>query len=386
MSINNLLDQYRQNKALVWRAVDNAIYLDNPSVKLESMHFDESNKIMDARAWNTAVKNGNSLSASVASNDYAALSEIFKGQFGDLANTMFTELHSAKQANDRSKVASIITSADYTVLQDTIVLGESMDAIKTGVLLQLWDEVAVPNLTGEWIDWTTGIDYFTNVPEGVLPEPTKGTATSTTYTVPKHAGGVAITERAQAIINGADVFGKQVAELQRMRLKKENALVATELETASNTAAGVDVGATSGTPPLSTQRPETIWTTYIDTFDTAGGTFNAIASKNNVYNEYINNDFVKGAYVPVNSPAVNEMVGPTPKLEGVTWYRDNAITLGTKVWVMDRNLAGKVFRAAVRSVQIADPKTESTQYYLKSYMLPEIVDNAFIYELTGMTA
>jgi len=382
MSLNNILDQYKLNKALVWRAIDNTIYLDNPNVKLENLTY--NTPIMNAQLWNESIHNEKSKSASAS--DPAAISEVFSGPFADLANDMFSQLHAAKEARDRSKVASIITSQDYTVLQDAIVLGESMDAIKTGVLLQLWDEVPVPNLKGEWIDWTTGVDYFTNVPEGSLPEPTKGTASAVEYTVPKHAGGVAITEMAQSIINGANVFQKQIAELQRMRLKKENALVATELETASNTAAGVDVGATSGTPPLSTQRPETIWTTYVDTFDTAGGTFNAIASKNNVYNEYINNDFVKGAYVPVNSPTVNEMVGPTPKLEGVTWYRDNAISLGTKVWVMDRNLAGKIFRAAVRSVQIDSPKTESTEYYLKSYMLPEIVDNAFIYELTGMTA
>lgn len=384
--IKNLIEQYKEhNKGLVWRAVDNIVYADNPSTPFEHLNFDNLTPIMDSKAWLESSNPSASKSASV-STDPLALTDVFYGPFGDLANDWLTDIQSARKSQDRSKAAAIITSTDYSVLQDAVVIGESMDMTKTGVLTGAIPEQALPNLKGEWVTWTDTVEYHLNVPEGQAVEPSKGTASAVEYTVKKGMGGVAITEYAQAMIHERDPFQRLIAELGRQRLKKENAMVADELTTATTSISGVDVGATSGTPPASTQRPEPIWLQVTDLFEGNGGTFNKIISKNQAYNEYINNDYVKGFYNPVIGTSVNESSGPTPGLQGVTWVRDNAIASTTSIYVMDSNNAMRGFRAGVRSFQLTNPKHENTEYYLKSFYTPEIVDQDFIRIVTGFTA
>ena len=380
-NIKALLDLYdRNHKALIYNPVTGIIHIDKPTVDLATVkedYYDTLPEVLNAKGWN-------SLRGKSASKDAASLADVFLGPFADHANDMFTGLQNATQ--DRSKAAAIITSQDYSILQQAVVIGETMDEIKTGVLAQALPEIMVPTLKGEYLDWATGVQYYTNVPEGKAVDPTKGTVTSVEYTIPKGMGGVAITERAKAAIYEADVWMKNINELQRQRLKKENALVATELETATTQVSGVDFGAVSGTPPVNTARPEALWLTLTDLFDGFGGMFNAIMSKNQAYNEYINNQFVIGNHAPMVPVQVNEMSGPVPGLNGVTWYRDNAISDATKLWAMDLSRAIKGLRSALRSFQIENLKEESTEYYIKSYYIPEIVDQNFIREVTGVTA
>jgi len=371
-------------KGLVWNPVDHVVYLDNPSIPAESIRYDTP--VLDSRAWTEQVRN-KAASAVAVGSDPLALTDVFFGEYAELANEMLQEMHLSRQQRDRQRAASVVTSQHYTVLQDAIILGESTDAIKTGVLAGLFDDVAVPTLNGKWIDYTTGVDYETNVPEGVAVEPTRGTATSTTYTLPKHMGGVAITERAEAIINGDNIFARLVNELSRKRLYAENGLVATELETAT-TVAGVDFGERSGTVPFtSTKDPlNGILLTVADTLDSNNGTLTGLASKNQVWFEYITNDYIKGINTANPSITPNESVGPAPGLPGVTWFRDNAISAATKLWAVDRSKGGKNFRGPVRSFQVMDPKTETTEQFLKSYFLCEIVDTGLVREITGVTA
>lgn len=379
-SRKEIISQYR---GLVWNPVDHIVYLDNPAIPANAIRYDVP--VMDSRAWTEQVR---SKSASIAvGSDPLALTDVFFGEYAELASDMLQEMHLAKQQRDRQRAASVITSQHYTAIQDTIILGESMDAVKTGVLTGFFEDVAVPTLQGEWIDYTNGVNYETNVPEGVAVEPTRGTATSTTYILPKHMGGVAITERAEAMINEANIFSRLVDELARRRLESENGLVATELETAT-TASGVDFGARSATVPFTnTQDPlNGIMLTIADLFDSNGGSLTGLASKNQAWYEYITNDHIKG--IDAANPAItpNESVGPVPGIPGAMWFRDNAISDATKVWAADRMKGGKNFRGPVRSFQVMDPKTETTEQYLKSYFLCEIVDTGFVRELTGCTA
>lgn len=394
-NLQSLQDYFvRNHNGIIWRAIDHTVYLDDPSVHIDKVVYDKP--ILNSQKWaqsrgfkqdNTNQQNNQSMAASMFnSNDPLALTEVFHDPFGDLANQFLTELLSAKKAKDRSKAAAIISSQDYTVLQDAIVVGESVDAIKTGVLTGGLVEQAVPNLKVEWLTYTTGVDFFTFVPEGQAPEPTKGTVASVEYQVGKHMGGVEITERASAIINGDNIFQRLSNELGLKRLQKENALVADEIERATDVVAGVDFGLTSGTPPYNSNRPDPLWLTLQDKFDAVGGYFSQIMSKNQAYNEYANNDFVRGTYTPVNAPQANESVGPTPKYETVTWRRDNAIASATKLWAMDAQKALRGFRQAVRSFIIKKELEETTSQWLKSYYLPKIVDQRFISEVTGITA
>jgi len=167
---------------------------------------------------------------------------------------------------------------------------------------------------------------------------------------------------------------------------RENGLVAAELENATTVIAGVDFGLRAGTPPSSSNYPNDLWQTIIDSFAGSGGTFNGIASKNLAFNEYKNNDYVKGYQNTAVNVSGPDSSGPAPGLDGVTWFRDNAIVSGTKLWAADRDKAGKNFRGPVRSFDITSERTESRETYLKSYLLVKIVDQDFIREVTGVTA
>jgi len=368
-------------RGIVWNPIDHIVYTDDPHIPAGSIKYDDP--ILDARAWIEQSKNK---TASINA-DPLALTEVFFGQYAEKANDMLQEIHLARQQRDRQRAASVITSQHYTDIQNAVILGESMDAVLTGVLSGFFEDVAVPTLNGKWIDYTTGVDFETNVPEGVAVEPTRGTAAATTYVLPKHMGGVAITERAEAVINGANIFQMTVNELSRKRLQIENGLVATELETAT-TASGVDFGERDTTVPFTSKKDPLngIFRTIVDLFQTNGGTLSGVASKNQVWYEYITNDYIKGINTALPSVTPNESVGPAPGLPGVTWFRDNAITDATKAWAADRSRAGKNFRGPVRSFQVVDPKTETTEQYLKSYFLCEIVDTGLIRELIGVTA
>ena len=191
---------------------------------------------------------------------------------------------------------------------------------------------------------------------------------------------------AEAIINGVPVFTRLVTALGNARLKKENDVIALELERATTTLSGVDFGLRSGTPPLSSNVPMDTFQQVYDAIDAAGGTFNTVISKTKPFLEYRDNDQNKGVYTSAGPAVMNESVGPAPNLDGVTWYRDNAIVLGTKIWAMDASLALKIFRSITRSYQVVKVEEEHKIQYLKSYMSPKIVDNDNIIEVTGVTA
>jgi hypothetical protein len=389
-NIKNIIDNWTLNqKGLVWRATDETVYVDNPSTKFENLTFDTP--VLDARAWNEQSSSSNNPSDKSAaivtsSSDPLALTDVFPDEFGELANDWLSDIQSARKTKDRSKAAAIITSQDYSILQDAVVIGESMSVTKTGALTQAIPEIAMPNLKGEWITWADTVEYHLNVPEGQAVEPSKGTASAVTYTIKKGMGGVAITEYAQAMIREANPFSRLIQEMQNQRLYKENAMVADEIENATSVIAGIDFGLRAGAPALSSNSPEALWLTIQDAFDAVGGTLNMIMSKNQAYNEYKNNDFVRGFYLPLGATSINESSGPAPGLPGVTWVRDNAIVSATKLWAMDITKAIKGFRAGVRSFQLTNPKFENTEYYTKSFYTPKIVDNNFIKEVTGVTA
>lgn len=394
MSYQPLIEKWERNyKGLIWDSRDSTIYIDNPKSHINDINFENLTPIMNSKEWvNGANINNSSNDKSASINtDPLALTDVFYGPFGDLANDMLADISEAKKTKNRSLAAAVITSLDYSILQDAIAIGESVDAVKTGILAQAIPEQQIPNLKAEWFSWDDAVEFHLNVPEGQAVEPSKGTVTSVEYTVPKHQGAVAITEYARAMINapqgsGSSIFNRLVSAMQQQRLKKENGLVAAELENTVTTITGIDFGLRAGTPPLSSNTPEALYLEFVDYFDSVNGDFNAIMSKNNVYNEALNNDYLKGYYNAVNPPGVNESSAPAPGLPGVTWYRDNAISSGTKMWVMDINRALRGFRAGVRSFQLDDVKHETTEYHTKSFYIPKIVDQDYIREVTGVTA
>lgn len=388
--LESLVSKYKTSSGtfgFVWNPEDHCIYLDKPSNKGHQIKYED--KVMDALAWakgNNLIKQDNEkgLAAAATIGDPSDLQDCFFGPWIELADYRDQDVQTARKTNDKGLAASIITSTDYDLFAQPTILGESVETISPGVLLNFWADVATPRLKGQWQDTTTGVEYYLNVPEGELPEPSKGLAAVIDIDVPKHAGGVEITERADLVLGGNNPYASLVTALGQKRLLRENGLVAAELENTTTVISGVDFGLRAGTPPSSSNYPNDLWQTIIDSF--VGGSFNGVASKNLVFNEYKNNDYNKGYQNTSLNVSTPDASGPAPGVDGVTWFRDQAIVSATKLWAADRDKSGKNFRGPVRSFDISSERTESRSTWIKSYLQVKIVDQDFIREVTGVTA
>jgi len=373
---------------LVYDPITRHVYEDDISiVNIKYLDVRKLKPIMNVGRWmdSSGANAGNTKDYAASVMQDVSLSHVFYGDYARQAEEMFGGLNKAYEERDRDYAASVITSQDYQTLQKTIVLGESLEKPRTGILGQAFEEITVDNLKGDWADFTTNVIYHRNVPEGKSVEPSKGAATTIPILINKHEGAVAITEMAEQVINGAPVFQRLTSALANARLKSENEMIAEELENATTVLPGVDFGLRAGAPPLSSNNPQDTTQQLLDALDLVGE-FNTIMSKGIVFNEYRNNDTNKGIHTPFTSPQTGSKSGPAPNLDGVTWYRDNAIALGTKLWAMDADLAIKLFRSITRSFQVIEPKEERKTQYLKSHFQPKIVQQSAIIEVTGVTA
>jgi hypothetical protein len=295
-------------------------------------------------------------------------------------------------AQRHSRAGAVITSLDYTAFQDTPTLGANQETnIRTGVLSGLFQTVAMPALTGKWISaMANDLKYYRNLMETESPIPSKGSGTTTTVNIQKHGGAVAITQRAQAVINNDNPFQRLVTQMGQKKLFDENDMIADEIEAnTANTYAGVDFGLRAGTPPLSSTNPVDFLATTISTFEALSQNINLFISRGLAFTEYTFNDIVRGGATAGNPlPAqgnINEQVSGFPGMGGVTWARDNAITSLTAGWAMNDN-AIKLFRGPSRNYTIADEDIETTKYVTKNYFKPTTVDATLIYKVTGITA
>jgi hypothetical protein len=328
--LESLVSKYKTSAGVfgfVWNPEDHCIYLDNPSRRGDQLKYED--KVMNALGWAKGTdaipeNHQKGVAAAAAYTGGTDILDVFYGPFAELADCRIQDIRTARKTNDAGLAASVITSADYDLFTQPVVLGESVETIPTGVLLNFFNDVATPRLKGLWQDSTTGVEYYMNVPEGMLPEPSKGLGTTIQIDVPKHAGGVEITERADLILGGQNPFASLVAALGQKRLQRENGLVAAELENATTVISGVDFGLRAGTPPSSSNYPNDLWQQIIDAFSAMGGTFNGAASKNIVWNEYKNNDYNKGFQTVSQNVSAGDGTSAAPGVDGVTWFRDQA--------------------------------------------------------------
>jgi hypothetical protein len=373
----------------VWNPLDHTIYVDNPYEKEPTY----DTPLMNAKLFMQQL-HGESKAANTVS-----LEDIFYNNDGkeelnflDKANTYYDKILSARSASSRernSKAAAVITSKDFTDFQNQLIIGQNVEtAIRTGILASLFQTVAVPSLSGKWMSLANDLKYHRNIPETKSPEPSKGAGSVTTISVQKHGGAVAITQRAEAVINGDNPFQRLVNQMGQKKLFDENDMVADEIESnTANSITGVDFGIRSGTPPASTQNPIDLLTTFVTTYEALSQPVNLFVSKGFIYNEFILNDIIRGGInnAPPAVGNVDEQVGPFPLLGGVRWARDNAISSATAGWLMNDN-AIKLFRGPSRNYTIADEDTETTKYVTKNYFLPETVDTTIIHRVTGVAA
>jgi len=384
--MNDLTKVYKN--ATILNPEDHVVYVDNLKPLNEDYRY--QTPIFNAKAY--------SLAASAKSDDPLKITDAFynngteETNFADIANTVYQELNKAKEKGDRSLAAAIITSKEFTALQDNLILGQNDELIRQGILTQIFEEVAAPLLTGRWLSWANDLRYLTNLPESKSPEPSMGTASVVSVEVPKHGGAVAITDRARQIItDGGNIFNRMTQQLQQKKARSESIIVRDAIEAiaATNDQTGVDFGIRSGSPPASTQNPTDLINTLLTFFEATAGQWDTIVSKAFIYNEFVLNDIVRGGSTlnplpPIGS--VTESVRNVSVLPGVNWYADNIMTSSTNMYVMDRGRAGKSFRGPTRAYTVTDPDTETEKYVTKSFFTTVIVDGTLIARVTGVAA
>ena len=353
------------------------------------LNWNNLDNVLDAGAW--ARFNSGSKSASIS--DDLKISDAFIGEHQAKAQEMFSEIKQARKTRDVAKSAAIITSLDYSLLQDTIVIAENTEVIRVGVLSQQFEEIATRTLSGKWRDYAHDLKWFRNIPEGKSPEPSFGKVSETPFTVLKNGGAVAITDRARDVINGANVFQRLVGQLQEVRLADENLMVAQELESnTSNTEAAVDVGARSGTPAASTQNPLPFIAEINNDFGNSQRPdirWDLFVSRSSIYNEYITNDIVRNLYIqpiPAQTPQDLNVSSGVPGFPSyVTWVRDDTITDTLDAWALNRS-AIKKFRGPTVQYTVTDPEKEYTKYTTKTHLSVETVKPELVYNITGIVA
>jgi hypothetical protein len=373
----------------VWNPSDHILYVDDPYSKEPTYDI----PLMDCQAFMQQVGGESKAAATQQNQDVFFSNDKPEYNFEDIANQYYDKIAQARAASTRaeqkSKAAAIITSLDFADFQNQTIIGQNAEtAIRTGVLVGLFQTVATPNLSGKWQSFTNDLKYYRNIPESKSPEPSKGVGAITTVAIQKHGGAVAITQRAEMVINNDNPFQRLVTQMGQKKLFDENDMVADEIEAnTANSITGVDFGARSGTPPASTTNPTDLLTSIITTFEALSQPVNLFISRGFMFNEYVLNDIIRGGVnnVPASQGNINEQVGSFPLLDGVRWARDNAITATTAGWAMNDN-AIKNFRGPSRNYTIADEDTETTKYVTKNYFLPKTMDTALIYKVTGIAA
>ena len=387
--MSNILTKQYKNP-MIFNPVDRTLYQDDLSPLDDQYVY--RNPIVNAQAY--------SLAASAKSDDPLKLTDVFYNNgtedtnFADMANTMYSGLDKARNTGDKSKAAAIITSKEYSIINDaTTLLGTQEEPAKNGILTQIFQDVNTDTLTGKYRTFTDDLVYFTNLPESKSPEPTFGAATEVTVEVPKSGGAVAITDRARQVISGIDAeYRRLINRLQGKRQKSESITVRNAIEAiaATNNQSGVDFGATTGTPAVATYNPSLLlWPAIQNFFDGQNRNFDTFVSNALPFYEYVGNYNTRGTVLtpPASVPGnINESVRSAPGLEGVRWFVDNLMTTLTEGYAIDSSLAGKNFRGPTRAYTVTDPDTETEKYVTKSHFDCLIVDATAIARVTGIQA
>lgn len=393
---------YELKNATVLNHVDGIAYIDNPKIKdVRDLDFEKLTPIMDARKW-TRKSNGQGVGSKAASiiQDPLSLTEVFFNNgteatnFGDIANSWLSEIQAVRKSRDVSRAAAIITSKDYSLLQDTVVLAESQETIRVGPTAGMFEETSLSGFSGKFRDFEHDLKWHRNLPESKSPEPSLGKVSEFEVSIQKHGGAVAITERAKDVINGGNIFGRLVSQLQQVGDKDENKMVVEEIESnTGNSETGVDFGATSGTPPLNTQNPSALIGELIKDFvaeTSPEGSWNLFFSKEFVFNEYATNSNVRGSNGGL--PILNQeqqVEGVRTNIPGfpagVRWVTDDAFSDGTKGWAADRKAIRK-FRRPTRAYTIQDPEKEFEKYTTKRHFSVETLYPGLIWLVTGISA
>ena len=380
MSMINEKPLFTIGNQIVQNHKNNIVYKDLPAFEVNELPFDSMEEIMDAKI----LYKTKSRTASITNgSDPYKITDAFLGKYADTAKNMITEIRTARQTRDKSLAAAIITSKDYGLLQDTVVIASQFtpESIEVGPTSALFEEIGTTTFSGKWRDFAHDLKWYRNIPEGKSPEPSKGTSSEATFNVQKHGGAVAITDRARDVINSVDIFSRLVNQLQEVRLRDENLLVVEEIENnTGNSETGIDFSTASSNPLAMINEiiadfgrtPDTRWDTFL--------------SKGFIRNWYNALDVIRGQLAPIPNQSVQQ---GAMKVAGfpveVTWVAEEDLSSSTAGIALNRT-ALKKFRGPTRQYTITDQEKEYQKYTIKTHLAAKTVKPELIYNVTGINA
>jgi hypothetical protein len=387
----------------VWRPSNGVLYLYDSAVG-DEFKFENLEPVMNARKWteDSGAKGMGSRAASIQSQ-LVDLTDCFYDtvvpnlrepvtnrqiRFNELADMILNESDRAHDTNDESRAAAVITSLSYPDFQNVVAVGESNEfPIRQGILPGLFESIQLDAGSGKWAQIDDNLIWHNNLPENSTPEPSFGFGTTIPVSIQKHGGAVAITDRAQDIINGLNPFQRLTARLGQKRLADENRQTAAEIEkNTTNTVAGVDFGLRTGTPPASQTYPPDLIKSINTVFDAKKAPWNLFITKGYIYTEYATNDIINGVGVaPPSQGSQNERQSPFPLADGVTWARDNAITSNIHGWALN-DMAIKIFRGAIITYTVRNQDHETTKFVIKNNVKPQTVEPSLIVQVLNIAA
>ena len=368
------------------------VYKDNPYVSnVFDLDFKDLEPVLDARAWNSLQKT-QSKTAAVGS-DPLKIADVFLGKHADTASQMFTDIKEVRKTRNASLAAAIITSKDYSLLQDVVVVSENPEFIDQGIVSGLFDEQAINQLSGKFRDFAHDLKWYRNIPEGKSPEPSFGSVSEVSFRLFKHGGAVAITDRARDVINGANIFSRLVNQLQEVKAVDENEMVVDEVESnTSNTEAGIDFGAMTGA--LSTNNPKGVIAEINNDFGNSTRPelrWDLFLTKSRVFSEYVTNTFVSGSPYVANiaqNPENGNISSGVPGFPSyVSWARADELELNTgKDGIAMNRSAIKKWRGPTRQYTITDPEKEYSKYTTKTHFAVDTIKPELVYLVTDIYA
>ena len=371
----------RMENPVVINHKNGMVYKDIPYIKVEDLEFNSMEEIVDARVLKQ------SKTASITNGaDPFKITDAFIGKHAETMNNMISEIREARKTRNKSLAAAIITSKDYSLLQDAVVIASqfTQEDITVGPTSSLFEEIGTTTFSGKWRDFAHDLKWFRNIPEGKSPEPSKGTSTEATFSVQKHGGAVAITDRARDVINSVDIFSRLVNQLQQVRLEDENLLVVEELESnTTHSESGSDFSSALTLNPIQDiidlvahfgNKPDTKW--------------DVLLTKGFIQNWYLALDVVRGVNTGIPNVRLSEgqVITNVPGFPtGVTWVGEEDLSSSTAGIATNRT-ALKKFRGPTRQYTVTDPEKEYQKYTTKTHLAAVTVKPELVWNWTGINA
>jgi len=287
-----------------------------------------------------------------------------------------------RQAMSQYRSASgVVTVGDSSAINVIQILGEVLGTAQRNYSLeQAVTTVATPNLSLS-VDTWQGFAASQDVGEGVEALVKKGRITRTEYLLKKDVGHIMVTDEAQLRAD-RDLFSTHVNHAVQDLRRLKNTKIATELEAATDVAAG-DWAAFTG--EHNTRDPVEDIGGIADTIELNGGAANTIASHGRPLRDFNTNSHIVGSQAPAQTTNFGARTqGGIAGLPGFTWYIDNLLT-NTMVTVYDKS-AVLLMQGPVRTAQYRIEPRGLDAYITRDYNLCRVIDSTLIRNLTGVSA